>query len=198
MPVEKSPSDPSMEEIIASISRIIAEDKHPAQRRVETKAPTEADLPAPGEGGDILELTQVVNQDGSVRRLSPWAEVATAPSGAPNAPTASPADTTGRIEPQPSHAGAALEPSLGSGRERIISAATSGAAAAAFAELAALPHERRNETELALGGKRTLEEIVRDMLRPLLQDWLDGHLPAIVERLVREEIARVVGEARLR
>jgi len=36
------------------------------------------------------------------------------------------------------------------------------------------------------------------MLRPLLQDWLDGHLPAIVERLVREEIARVVGEARLR
>jgi len=199
MPVEKSPSDPSMEEIIASISRIIAEDKHPAERRVETKAPTEADLPAPGEGGDILELTQVVNQDGSVRRLSPWAEVATAPSGAPNAPTASPADATGRIEPQPSHAGAVLEPSLGSGRERIISAATSGAAAAAFAELAALPHERRNETELPLRGvERTLEEIVRDMLRPLLQDWLDGHLPGIVERLVREEIARVVGEAGLR
>jgi cell pole-organizing protein PopZ len=91
-----------------------------------------------------------------------------------------------------------LEPSLGSGRERIISAATSGAAAAAFAELAALPQERRNETELPLGGKRTLEEIVRDMLRPLLHDWLDGHLPGIVERLVREEIARVVGEAGLR
>ena len=197
MPVEKSPSDPSMEEIIASISRIIAEDNHPAEPRVETKAPTETGTSA--ESSDILELTQVVNQDGSVRRLSPWAEVATAPSGAPNAPTASPADTTGRIEPQPSHAGAALEPSLGSGRERIISAATSGAAAAAFAGLAALPHERRNETELSLGGvERTLEEIVRDLLRPLLQDWLDGHLPGIVERLVREEIARVVGEAGLR
>ena len=197
MPVEKSPSDPSMEEIIASISRIIAEDKHPAEPRVETKAPIEAGPPA--ESSDILELTQVVNQDGSMRRLSPWAEVATAPSGAPNAPTASPAGATGRIEPQPSHAGAAFGPVLGPGRERIISAATSGAAAAAFAELAALPHERPNETELPLRGvERTLEEIVRDMLRPLLQDWLDGHLPGIVERLVREEIARVVGEAGLR
>jgi len=197
MPVEKSASDPSMEEIIASISRIIAEDNHPAEPRVETKAPTEAGPPA--EDSDILELTQVVNQDGSVRRLSPWAELATAPSVAPGVPTASPPDATGRIEPQPSHAGAELAPVLGAGRERIISAATSGAAAAAFAELAALPHERRNETELPLRGvERTLEEIVRDMLRPLLQDWLDGHLPGIVERLVREEIARVVGEAGLR
>ena len=197
MPVEKSPSDPSMEEIIASISRIITEDKHSADRHVETKAPTETGTSA--ESSDILELTQVVNQDGSVRRISPWAEVAAVPSGAPDAPAASPADAAGRIEPQPSHAGAAFESSLGSGRERIISAATSGAAAAAFAGLAALPHERRNETELPLRGvERTLEEIVRDMLRPLLQDWLDGHLPGIVERLVREEIARVVGEAGLR
>ena len=198
MPVGKPPSDPSMEEIIASISRIIAEDKQPADRRVGTQAPGEAVVPAP-KGSDILELTQVVNEDGSVRRVSPWAEVATAPSGAPDAPTASPAAATGRIEPQPSQAGAALEPRLDPGRERIVSAAASGAAAAAFAQLGALPRERRNETELSLGGvERTLEEIVREMLRPLLQTWLDDHLPGIVERLVREEIARVVGEAGLR
>ena len=36
------------------------------------------------------------------------------------------------------------------------------------------------------------------MLRPMLQSWLDQHLPGIVERLVREEIARVVGESGLR
>ena len=199
MPVGKSPSDPSMEEIIASISRIIAEDKQPADQRVGTQAPGEAVVPAPAERSDILELTQVVNEDGSVRRVSPWAEVAIAPSGAPDAPTASPAAATGRIEPQPSQAGAALEPRLDPGRERIVSAATSGAAAAAFAQLGALPRERRNETELSLGGvERTLEEIVREMLRPLLQTWLDDHLPGIVERLVREEIARVIGEAGLR
>ena len=106
MSVEKSSSDPSMEEIIASISRIIAEDKDPADRRVGTKAQSEAVAPAPGEKSDILELTQVVDEDGSVRRVSPWAEGATAPSGAPDAPTTSPADATGRIEPQPSHADA--------------------------------------------------------------------------------------------
>ena len=197
MPVEKSPSDPSMEEIIASISRIITEDKHSADRHVETKAPTETGTSA--ESSDILELTQVVNQDGSVRRISPWAEAATASSPSPDGATASPADAAGQIEPRPSHSDAALEARLDPDRERIVSAATSGAAAAAFAQLGALPRERRNEPELPLGGaKRTLEEIVRDLLRPLLQDWLDGHLPGIVERLVREEIARVVGEAGLR
>jgi cell pole-organizing protein PopZ len=71
--------------------------------------------------------------------------------------------------------------------------------AATFAQLGALPRERRDEPELPLGGvERTLEEIVREMLRPLLQAWLDTHLPGIVEQLVREEIARVVGEAGLR
>ena len=199
MPVGNPPSDPSMEEIIASISRIIAEDKDPADRRVGTKAQSDTVVPAPGEKSDILELTQVVNEDGSVRRVSPWAEVATTPSASPDASTASPTDAAGRIEPTPSHSDAALEARLDSGRERIVSAATSGAAAAAFAQLGALPRERRNEPELPLGGaRRTLEEIVREMLRPLLQAWLDDHLPGIVERLVREEIARVVGEAGLR
>jgi uncharacterized protein len=47
-------------------------------------------------------------------------------------------------------------------------------------------------------GARTLEDLVRDSLRPLLQAWLDEHLPGIVERLVREAIARVVAEASLR
>jgi len=199
MPVEKPPPDPSMEEIIASISRIIAEDKDPAERRLGTKAPGEALAPARGERSDILELTQVVDEDGSVRRISPWAEAATASSASPDGATASPADAAGRIEPQPSHSDAALEARLDPDRERIVSAATSGAAAAAFARLGALPRERRNEPELPLGGaKRTLEEIVHEMLRPLLQAWLDDHLPGIVERLVREEIARVVGEAGLR
>ena len=38
----------------------------------------------------------------------------------------------------------------------------------------------------------SLEEIVREEVRPMLKDWLDAHLPAIVERLVRAEIERVV------
>jgi cell pole-organizing protein PopZ len=92
-----------------------------------------------------------------------------------------------------------VEPKLDVGRERIVSTATSGAAAAAFAQLGTLPRERRREAELLLGAAdRTLEGVVRDMLRPFLETWLNEHLPGIVDRLVREEIARVVGEAGLR
>ena len=156
-----------MEEIIASISRIITEDKKP----------NEGPRPLSRESGDILNLTDAVNEDGSVRRLVPLAD----------SPSAQSPVTPGAPEEQPALA------------ERILSSATSGAAAAAFAQLGALPRERRREYELPLGGaERTLEDVVRDLLRPLLQAWLDEHLPGIVERLVREEIARVVGEAGLR
>lgn len=49
-----------------------------------------------------------------------------------------------------------------------------------------------DELAEALGGsKRTLDEIAEEMLRPMLQDWLDDNLPTLVERLVREEIERV-------
>jgi uncharacterized protein len=188
--IAKSPPEPSMEEIIASISRIITDDKRPS----------DPVRPVPEEKSDVLELTEAVNEDGSLRRVTPLPETPTALSTEPAAsvdPLA--AKATAQNEPKPSQTDAAIEPRLDPGRERILSAATSGAAAAAFAQLGVLPRERRREGEMPLGAaERTLEDIVREMLRPLLQGWLDEHLPGIVERLVREEIARVVGEAGLR
>ena len=184
----KSPSEPSMEEIIASISRIITEDK----------ALSEPVRPS-DEKSDILELTEALNEDGSVRHIAATEET-TNPAPASAAREEAPiANATTSAEPGRSHRDAVTEPKLGPGRERIVSAATSGAAAAAFAQLGALPREKRREAELGLGGAdRTLEDIVRDMLRPFLETWLNEHLPGIVERLVRDEIARVVGEAGLR
>jgi cell pole-organizing protein PopZ len=185
-----------MEEIITSISRIIAEDKPAVERRVGAAAPGEASDPTKS---DILELTQVVDEDGSVRRISPWAGDITGSPLTPDAPIAPPADAKGRMEPQPSRADPVLEPRLGADSGRIVSAATAGAVAATFAQLGALPRERGSGTGTPLvGAERTLEEIVREVLRPLLQAWLDGHLPDIVERLVHEEIARVLREAGLR
>jgi uncharacterized protein len=179
----QSPPEPSMEEIIASISRIITEDKRPT----EPVSPASAKIP------DILELTEVVDEDGSIRRVTPLPEKATASSGISAPVTGSPA-TNGTM-----HSKAGTTPRIDPVSERILSSATSGAAAAAFAQLAALPRDRHRESELPLGSAdRTLEDLIRDLLRPLLQTWLDEHLPGIVERLVREEIARVVGEAGLR
>jgi hypothetical protein len=179
-----------MEEIIASISRIITDEK----------TPVEPIRPGPGEKSEVLELTEVVDEDGAVRRFTPEAGSSERrPAGPAVAVDPAAAKATARSGPSPVHPEAEVEPRLELGRERILSSATSGAAAAAFAQLGALPRERRREGELPLGGvDRTLEDIVRDMLRPLLQTWLDENLPGIVERLVREEIARVVGEAGLR
>jgi len=186
----KSPSEPSMEEIIASISRIITDEK----------TSLEPVRPTPGEKSEILELTDVVDEDGSVRRVGPEAgnsdgRPTRSSAGAdPAVANATAGSGPGALPPE-----AEVEPRLELGRERILSSATSGAAAAAFAQLGALPRDRRREGELPLGGvDRTLEDIVRDLLRPLLQTWLDENLPRLVERLVREEIARVVGEAGLR
>jgi uncharacterized protein len=173
-----------MEEIIASISRIIAEDG----------VVREPVLPAVTEKDDVLELTEAVDEDGRMRHIEP-AGPAAAPSG-----DASPAAV--EIGAQPS----ASDPPRGKpgtnpepGREPVLSAASSEAAAVAFARLGALPRGNPAADELPVGDvSHTLEDIVRDALRPLLRSWLDDHLPALVERLVREEIARVAGKAGLR
>jgi cell pole-organizing protein PopZ len=66
--------------------------------------------------------------------------------------------------------------------ESLISAATTAAVDSAFNTLA--------QTVLVQNG-RTLEDLVRELLRPMLKTWLDDNLPNMVERLVRAEIERV-------
>ena len=67
-------------------------------------------------------------------------------------------------------------------RPAIVSEHTGRQVAAAFGELS---------DAFASRGKKTFDEMAEEMLRPMLQDWLDNNLPTLVERLVREEIERV-------
>lgn len=64
----------------------------------------------------------------------------------------------------------------------LVSEKTSRQVAAAFGELS---------DAFAARSKKSLDEMAEEMLRPMLQDWLDNNLPTLVERLVREEIERV-------
>ena len=67
---------------------------------------------------------------------------------------------------------------------------------AALAQLAEVYKVRRRASEFPMGGTaRTLEDVMRDMLQPMLQGWLDVKLPGIVERLVTAELSRVIGDA---
>jgi len=48
--------------------------------------------------------------------------------------------------------------------------------------------------QIVRSGETSLEGLTRDLLRPMLAEWLDRHLPEIVERLVKAEIARIAGK----
>ena len=51
--------------------------------------------------------------------------------------------------------------------------------------------EPRAKPQIVRQGETSVEALVREMLRPMLSDWLEDNLPSIVERMVREEIERV-------
>ena len=67
------------------------------------------------------------------------------------------------------------------------------AAAAAASSVGSLVRTLSTRNPQVYDGGPTLEDMVRDELRPLVKDWLDANLPSMVERLVRSEIERVVG-----
>jgi cell pole-organizing protein PopZ len=66
-------------------------------------------------------------------------------------------------------------------------------AAAAATSVGSLVRTLTERTVQVRSGGPTVEDIVREELRPLLKSWLDANLPSLVERLVRAEIERVVG-----
>lgn len=160
----KASPEPSMDEILVSIRRILAEDS-----AAVTRAP-----PRLRAGGDVLDLTEALNDDGSVRHIVPVTLLPTE--------TQAPILSDGRIEP------AAPRPDTAGAEPRLVSDAASDAVAASFTRLASIP---RGDV-----GDGALDDLVRETLRPMLQAWLDENLPELVERLVRAEIARVVGGIR--
>lgn len=193
----KGSQEPSMEEILASIRRIIAEDtSEPAKPDpVSVSVPMMAPI-MPKD--DILELTELAPEepppgpmgqssiDDLFRMPPPMEPMREEPVFEEEPPPPPPMPERTYREPPPRE-----PPPYDPMEEGIVSAATAAASAAAFASIAG--HGRRmlpGDTYLG-NGAVTLEEIVRDMLRPLLKDWLDMHLPGITERLVREEIDRI-------
>ncbi len=166
-----------MEEILASIRRIIAEDGDAAteapppepEKAPEPVAQAPA-APAPITDPiheDVLELTEVAPEEPHAVETKPAFEPI--------------------MEELPHHA----EPSARDERDRLVSPHTAAMSGAAFASMSNRLRERRGGETLLGNASITLEELVRDMLRPMLQEWLDEHLPSVVERLVREEVERI-------
>ena len=172
-------AEPTMEEILASIRRIISEDEAPASAEAETASAPQGDDLAIDDDDDILELTQRVDEP---------AEEAFDAAG----PTATSGDLDIYERPAPPRAAAPapvdLESDFGDIVEDAATAALVGEPAAAHA-MSAFTQLARTVDMPASG--RTLEDVVRELLRPLLKDWLDSNLPGIVEAAVQAEVERI-------
>ena len=194
-----------MEEILASIRRIIADDdaaKAPATASAPPEpaaavpfrpAPPPPPPPAPAppatvldemladlnatpppaalaeEDPDVLELTEAMTTpepEAEFHTIDGQSDIAFEESP----PDPVPAPPSPRLQfPERAH-------------QSLMSAATSAAVDSAFNTLA---------HTVLVQNARTLEDLVKEMLQPLLKNWLDDNLPGLVERLVRAEIERV-------
>ncbi len=172
--------DPSMEDILASIRRILNEDE-PA-----TAAP--APNPPPPAGDEPLDLTREMLVGGPPAAAPPPPAVAAPAAATTLPPPQAPAPTPAEPPPTP----AAAPPPAPASDALLAPAAAAAASASLGSLLRAVASERGSAVR---GGGPTIEDVVREELRPLLKEWLDNHLPAVVERLVRAEIERVVGRA---
>ncbi|CAM8648367.1 hypothetical protein sphantq_02785 [Sphingobium sp. AntQ-1] len=145
--------EPSMEEILSSIKRIIAEEGEeavqaaPRRTRAEAKAVA---APAPVAVEEILELTDEVAEE--IAMPAPKAAAANAPAD-----------------------------------DSILSVESEVAARHSLSALSSMLVAPKD------GQDNTLDGLVRAMLKPMLKDWLDQRLPALVEEMVAKEIARITG-----
>jgi cell pole-organizing protein PopZ len=220
--------EPSMEEILASIRRIIADDDPAKPAAAKPAAATPAPRPAampprhpvppspvapprqaappPVDEAPVMDQRSIdamlAGLDAPPGGISPptddvldLTEQMTAPADAEtpsfqtidgqsdviftDPPAAQPEPPPRAEEPRRQHA--APPPSATPDRT-IMSSSTSAAVDSAFNALA--------QTVLVQNA-RTLEDLVREMLRPLLKSWLDDNLPGMVERIVKAEIERV-------
>jgi cell pole-organizing protein PopZ len=182
----KTQQEPSMEEILASIRRIISEDAEGQKPAAAAEAAAAAPAAEPADDHDILDLTDKVNDDGSVVSLA-------RPSFA--------------LDDQDlADHGDADKDDIAFDQEEfseaLMSGGSSAAAASAFAELeqemSVPPRPAAAPSAAVPSSGVTLEQLVTDAVKPMLKTWLDTNLPGMVEDLVRAEIERVAQAGRRR
>jgi hypothetical protein len=79
--------------------------------------------------------------------------------------------------------------------ERLLSPATADSVSGMFAQLVGFRRLQRRATEFPIDAQLTLEDVARDLLEPMMREWLDKNAMPIVERLVQAELAQVLGRA---
>jgi uncharacterized protein len=211
--------EPSMDEILSSIRKIIADDEteEPAVAPPDTTAlandaaaPDGGDEPAPdgGDEDDILELTE----DDEIAAVGDSDRVDAPADGEPETvaetgpldldddpldddPVRAEAMEVAALAAEPAGsrpAGRADDAGAAAGSSDVLLDA--GAATAANGPLQRLSAAMSQGAAIP-GGERTIEAFLADLVRPELKAWLDQHLPGLVERIVEREIKKLVRDA---
>lgn len=219
--------DPSMDDILASIRRIMLDEQ--ARLKESGPAPQEAERPGAIEepAPPVLPPVLVLDASMAVHEPAPEPPSAAAESAPeavimtalaplipdpvltesvsaeppPGAPVADePAVLARKVEGAPVDAAPAEPAPTGPfsqlDAQALEALLAPAAAAAAAASVDAMLRQLQAERESFLQGGTSeggpsLEQVVRGEIRPMLKAWLDEHLPEMVERLVRAELARL-------
>lgn len=189
-------ADPSMDDILASIRRILSDEEKAAKAQ------------RPDDGVLMLDPSMMIDDTTPMENLPHQPEAQPASAAEPHAPQHDPADPPTHLTisgngppalpalpaPEPSYAAAPqyVPPAeVPAAAETLV--APEAAAMAASSVGALMRTLLAERTAVVHRGGPSIEDVVREEIRPLLKQWLDTHLPPLVERLVRTEIERVVG-----
>lgn len=227
--------EPSMEEILASIRRIISEDGDEETAAAPEAAPEavpdavdepeavaepepEPKAAKAVEEEHVLELTDEVQDDGTVVNVNTGEAVAEEETPEEfvealeldegeevelemvdaeeepleEAVAEAEAEPAPRVEehpvPEPADVLAA------EAADRLVSANPAINSVSSLSALAAAVDTHRRAVDPSI-GPRTIEDLVKDVMRPMIREWLDDNLPSLVERMVGREIERMTREA---
>ncbi len=163
-------NEPSVEEILGSIKKIIAEneqDRLTAPRKLSARARTSANR------DDVLDLTDMVGEE--LAEQLPSSQIFGSYKHSEIASTIKDGAASGKLPEKET-------PLMAAGAARSVR--HSLAALAALSEPGAEPRIVRS-------GETSLEGLARDMLRPMMKEWLDTNLPSLVEQIVTREVIRI-------
>ena len=186
MSEENGQQEPSMEEILASIRKIISEDEEQEKTGENLENPETRQLDPVSESEPVLVSDPEPVSEPEAATEIEEEELELIEDGEEELELVEEdkdfeyelADQEEELELRPEWA------------ETIVSNPTAQAGVDSFGQLAGIIAGR-----MQLGQGRTVEELVQELLKPLLQEWLDKNLPELVDELVKKEIERMVEKA---
>jgi len=204
---DQTAQEPTMEEILASIRRIISEDDAPAETAPAAAAPAEEPTPAaepePVVSSALMDETPSVQEpEASEEDVLELTDTYEAPADesigdldvSPLEPEPFPAEAppSESLYAPPAEIHTPEHPSVPSGGyDTLVGDSAAASAASAFAGFASSLKKPEPAADLSFPSGPTIDELARSLLRPLLKEWLDANLPGIVEAQVRKEVERI-------